>query len=242
MELQETKANKKRFFFLWILCILGAVSVFPYMRYLGMLPATSSAWKMPLFYITQSVLFFGFICWSSFKILHKIDLKPFALRNPLKQIVYPALIWGTLVGFTLFIFDKALFSDSLFSEPRAPLWARALASIYGGVNEEVLVRFFLFSLLYFLLGKCVRIHSGNRLFILWAINISAALLFGIGHLPTAFKLTAPSTFEIYRILLLNGVAGAVFGWLYWSRGLWAAMGAHLIADLVIHVFLVSTGK
>jgi len=65
-----------------------------------------------------------------------------------------------------------------------------------------------------------------------------ALVFGIGHLPTLFKLATPSSFEIYRVLLFNGIGGLVFGWLYWSRGLWTAIGAHFVTDLVIHVFLV----
>jgi membrane protease YdiL (CAAX protease family) len=68
-------------------------------------------------------------------------------------------------------------------------------------------------------------------------NIIVALIFGLGHLPAAFKLIEPSFYEISRILLLNGIPGVVFGWLYWSRGLRAAMTAHFVADLMIHVFL-----
>ena len=69
------------------------------------------------------------------------------------------------------------------------------------------------------------------------MNLLVALIFGLGHLPTALKLTTPSGFEITRILLLNGIPGLVFGWLYWSRGFWTAILAHFVADLVIHVFL-----
>jgi membrane protease YdiL (CAAX protease family) len=35
----------------------------------------------------------------------------------------------------------------------------------------------------------------------------------------------------------NGLAGVVFGWLYWRRGLLAAMVAHLTFDLVLHVIV-----
>ena len=40
---------------------------------------------------------------------------------------------------------------------------------------------------------------------------------------------------ITRALLLNGIGGIVFGWLYWKRGLLAAMLAHFSADIVLHV-------
>nr|MBP7074489.1 CPBP family intramembrane metalloprotease [Rhabdochlamydiaceae bacterium] len=112
----------------------------------------------------------------------------------------------------------------------------ALASIYGAVNEEVLLRLFLLTLIYFLLSKFV--NRDKRLYVLWTANILAALIFGLGHLPAAFKLASPSPFEIFRILFLNGLAGVVFGWLYWSRGLWTAMAAHFATDLMIHVILI----
>jgi len=93
-------------------------------------------------------------------------------------------------------------------------------------------------LIYFLFSKAIKIRGGNRLPILWSVNLLVALLFGIGHLPAAFKLASPSAFEIFRVLFLNGIAGIVFGWLYWSRGLWTAIAAHVVTDLVIHVFLI----
>jgi hypothetical protein len=40
---------------------------------------------------------------------------------------------------------------------------------------------------------------------------------------------------VIRTLVLNGFAGLVFGWLYWRRGLLAAMIAHTSADVVLHV-------
>jgi membrane protease YdiL (CAAX protease family) len=102
------------------------------------------------------------------------------------------------------------------------------------INEEVALRLFLFTILYFFASKCIKKQRTN---VLWSVNICVALLFGAGHLPAAFKLTSPSTFEIARILFLNGIGGVVFGWLYWSRGLWAAIIAHFVADLVLHVLL-----
>jgi hypothetical protein len=236
--MHNTSANKKTFFILWILCIIGSWSVLPYIQYLGILPATVSIWKVALLGTVQATLFFGLICWLSFKILPKTDLHPFPRRGFLKQIAYPATISGVLVGLAIFFFDKTVFHSSLLSGAHPPFWAGALASIYGGVNEEVLLRLFLFTLIYFLVGKCLKIHESNKFVILWSVNSLVALLFGIGHLPAAFKLTSPSAFEMFRVLFLNGIAGVVFGWLYWSRGLCSAIVAHFVTDLVIHVFLI----
>ncbi len=114
-----------------------------------------------------------------------------------------------------------------------PRWVGVLASLYGGVNEEVLLRLFLFTLIYFLAAKGVK----NRIFNLWCVNLIVALFFGALHLPFSFKMGSLTGFEIFRILFLNGIGSLVFGWLYWTRGLWAAMIAHFAADLMIHVVL-----
>lgn len=236
--MEPLKKNKKTFFLLWVLCIVGSWSVLPYVQYLGVLPSTISIWRVSLFGTVQAALFFGFICWLSYKILHKTDLCPFATKPMIKRVIYPAIICGVLVGLVIYLSDRTVFHSSLLSGVHPPFWAGALASLYGGINEEVLLRLFLFTLLYFLIGKCLTITNRNRLLILWSVNILVSLLFGIGHMPTAFKLISPSLFEIFRILFLNGIAGIVFGWLYWSRGLWTAIGAHFITDIMIHVLLI----
>ncbi len=233
--------NRKIVFTLWLLCIVGSLSVLPYVRYLGILPSETSIWRVLLFAALQAAAVFGFVCWASSKILPKTDLSPFIVDNPFKRIILPALVSGILVGLILFLSDKTIFASSALvgKAVHPPMWAGALASIYGAVNEEVLCRLFLFTLVYFVLSKGFKNKSNKRLTLLWSATILVALLFGVGHLPAAFDiLSSPSAFEICRILFLNGIAGIVFGWLYWSRGLWTAMAAHFVTDLMIHVFLI----
>ncbi len=72
--------------------------------------------------------------------------------------------------------------------------------------------------------------------VLWIANIGAAVLFGLGHLPAVAALGWPmDPLVITRAVVLNGLAGVVFGWLYWRRGLESAMLAHFSADMVLHV-------
>lgn len=116
-----------------------------------MFPSTTSIWEVALLGTIQVALFFGLICWISFKIIPKTDLRPFPTLSGsyLKQVIYPAIVYGVLVGLVIFILDKTIFNNSLLSNVHPPLWSGTLASIYGAVNEEVLLRLFFFSLIYF---------------------------------------------------------------------------------------------
>ena len=230
--------SKKLFWVLWLLCVVGGWSVLPYTYSLGMIPPGVSLWRLFLIISLESALIFGFLCWGSYKLLPKTDLQPFTIKNPAKQIVYPALIAGISVGVILFFLERTVFQGSYLSRVHAPWWTGLFASLYGGVNEEVTMRLFLFTAIYYIFRKIFKFSDRNRTCFLWTVNVIVALLFGLGHLPMALKMASFSSLEFVRIFLLNGIAGFVFGWLYWSRGLWTAMAAHFITDLMIHVFLI----
>lgn len=231
-------SNKRLFILIWLACIIGSWSIIPYTLFAKIVPLTVSTGKLLLLSTIQAIVLYGAILWLTYRILPKTDLEPFITKNPQKRIWLPGILSGILVGLTIFALDKSLFSSSPLSGTHPPFWAGALASIYGAVNEEVLLRLFLFSLIYFLLRKIFKPSTQKRAYLLWSANILVAVLFGLGHLPAAFKIAAPSGFEIFRILLLNGIAGLAFGWLYWSKGFFAAVLAHFVADLLLHVFLI----
>ena len=100
-----------------------------------------------------------------------------------------------------------------------------LASFYGGIGEEILTRLFLVSVIAWILrGRAT-----------WLAVVIAAVLFAAGHLPAAATVSPLTPALVARIVVLNSLAGIAFGWLYWRRGLEAAMVAHFSADLVLHV-------
>ncbi len=71
----------------------------------------------------------------------------------------------------------------------------------------------------------------------WTANLIVAIIFGLGHLPAASIMMLPITpVVVTAALVLNGIAALVFGYLYWKKGLEAAMVAHFSADIVVHVF------
>ena len=62
------------------------------------------------------------------------------------------------------------------------------------------------------------------------------MLFGLGHLPATAQVGLPMDFLVVsRAIVLNGLLGVGFGWLYWKHGLESAMLGHFTADIVLHV-------
>ena len=80
--------------------------------------------------------------------------------------------------------------------------------------------------------KVLKLQRPNRGIIKLAILV-AAILFGLGHLPVTAALTTITPIIVARAILLNGVGGIIFGWLYWKKGLEAAMIAHFTADIFL---------
>jgi membrane protease YdiL (CAAX protease family) len=143
-----------------------------------------------------------------------------------------------------FVFQPALLKDlggagaalSLRSQPAA--WKGLLASFYGGIAEEILLRLFLMSLLVWLGRFFSRTAEGKPTSVVfWIANILAAVLFGLGHLPATSLLVPLTPLVITRAIVLNGLLGIIFGWLYWKQGLESAMLSHFSADIVLHVLL-----
>ena len=138
--------------------------------------------------------------------------------------------------------------DRLFFLPRMPGfssaisqlsgWQGLLSSLYGGLTEEILTRLFLVTLLAWILSRFSHTSEGKPSAIsMWIAIFGVALLFGLGHLPATLASTPFSTIVLARAILLNGILGVLFGYLYWKRGLESSMTAHFTSDLLVHVIL-----
>ncbi len=57
----------------------------------------------------------------------------------------------------------------------------------------------------------------------------------MGHLPVTSTLVPITPLIVMRAIVLNGLAGLAFGYLYFTRGLESAMLSHFSADIVLHV-------
>jgi membrane protease YdiL (CAAX protease family) len=153
--------------------------------------------------------------------------------------VRPGVLLGAATGVALIGLEALLFLRHLPPALAAlfdvPLWKRLLGGvIYGGITEELIMRLFLLSSIAWLLAKVLKTPSGApRSGVFWLAIVIVAILFGLGHLPITAALTPLTSLLVVRALVLNGVAGIVFGYLYWRHGLESAMLGHMSAHLVM---------
>lgn len=155
----------------------------------------------------------------------------------LKRILPLALLGGS-VAFVVVIFSLPIFKPYLPPPSHrvniAP-WKGLLASLYGGIDEEIFLRLFLMTLLAWLLSLKWRSKDGSLgKAVLLTANVIAALVFGAGHLPVMAAVRPLTPAVVAMALSLNGAGGIILGSLYISRGLEAAMIAHCFADILLH--------
>ena len=113
---------------------------------------------------------------------------------------------------------------------RAGLWGRVL---YGGIVEEAMCRFGCMNLLVWGLYAA----TGPSDWGLWAGIVVSGLLFGLGHIPSYRQAGCAGTGWFYATeMVLNLWAACIFGWLFATHGLLAAMIAHATFHLVWYPF------
>ncbi|GCF09844.1 CPBP family glutamic-type intramembrane protease [Dictyobacter arantiisoli] len=259
------------FIFFWpefaILCgaaLLGIICVTPYVLELSR-DAFKKAqermhrplWVLALLQDAQSFVLMGVATGLGLLIAHHIGLGAPLLEGLLagksvttqaQAAIAPALILGTVFATVLLLLEITVFWPRLpqvmrTTFPIPALWKRFLACFYGGIAEELLCRLFLLSLLAWLIGLAWHMPGGKpALGALWLANILAAVIFGLGHLPTTAALVKLTPLLIGRAILLNGIIGVAVGYLFWQYGLEAAILAHFVADLVLHVIGDSIAK
>jgi len=117
------------------------------------------------------------------------------------------------------------------TEVSIPILARVL---YGGITEEILVRWGLMTLLAWLVWRVLQRGRGTPAdFVIWiAIGLSA-IVFGVSHLPAVAASSVPLTAAIALYVTFgNALFGLVAGWLFWRKGLEAAIIAHSLAHVL----------
>ena len=159
------------------------------------------------------------------------------VHRQLKENSWLSVKLGVLGGVLIIGFDYLFLQ---FMEPIAvegvPLWQGFLGSFYGGVVEEILLRLFLVTLIVWVIWKFSKTRNERPTSVsIWIAIVVAAVIFGLGHLPATAVLTAITPLVVFRAILLNGIGGIIFGWLYWKKGLESAIIAHFTADIVLLV-------
>lgn len=177
-------------------------------------------------------------------VLERIS-KSTRIASSLRSELPPALGGGLLVGLVLVAGERVapeLVEEQ--SEMTVDLLIQSipLRLLYGGITEELLLRWGFMMVLAFALWKVVG-RSGDRPSskIVWVAIVGAAALFGVLHLPAAIPVYGPLTVEVIGFVVgLNTIGGIIFGWLFWRHSLEAAMIAHGFAHVTaISIWLVA---
>jgi hypothetical protein len=236
----------QEFGILFVASLIGTAAVLPYG--LRLLPKDKPLrFSKPVLYLLstlQGAVLFAIVVGLGLLAAHAIGLGAPYIEALLGGTAFPAstgllagLVLGAIAGGVLLIGDlcflpywpQSLRETSL----RTTLLENFLASFYGGINEELLMRLFGLSALAWLLLFVVH----QMTIVLWISNIVLTIVFGLGHLPALRNVTGTISRAMFlRSLLLNAPIGLLCGWLFWTYGIEAAITAHFSADIVYHVF------
>ena len=164
-------------------------------------------------------------------------------RTPLLRAVAVSVIGGmALILPDIFYFGKHIgaIAESYAAKPTVPYLIATVT--YGAVIEEIMLRLFMMSLVAFVLHLLFeRKRDGLSVAVLVAANVVSALLFAVGHLPANEMMFGLTPMIVFRCILLNGVFGLAFGWLYRKFGLRYAMiahgGCHVVSKLIWILFI-----
>lgn len=239
---------------LLIMSIIGIIAVTPYSLTLqsDIIKDLPISQEILIFTsIIQSIIMFFALIVIGYYISKKIGLgtpileklsKGKKVINDIKKILPISAGLGASVGALIIILDLAFYylsgpiSSTAIETPS--IFQGFLASFYGGINEEIMFRLFLMSVFILIINFIIKQKEGKtKKIVAWTAIIITAVVFGILHLPVTSAITEITPVIILRAIILNGVAGIVFGWLYWKKGLESSMISHFSADIVLHVLL-----
>lgn len=247
--------ERKLFTILLIACIFGTIAVLPYT--LTLQGELLQNLPVPLYVLLtaqliQAIVLFGVAIFVGLHLARKVGLglpilegwlEGREVKSYLRSILGISIGLGILAGILIIGLDLLFSSagvpiDLTQASINPPAWQGFLASFYGGINEEVLLRLFVMTLIAWMISRIKRTEEGKPASAdMWSAIIIAAVIFGIGHLPAVMAITTLTPLVIVRTIILNAVGGIIFGWLYWKKGLESAMISHFSADIVLHVML-----
>lgn len=202
-----------------------------------------------LFSTIQSSILLALAAWGGSSLSNKVELRAPALSAyltsksvslELKRQMKPGVVGG-IVG-ALMLISANLFLPAQLNNPDAiqamPLIVKIL---YGGITEEILLRWGVMSFLVWILWWVFQKKIGNpkASIVIVAIFLSS-ILFALGHIPAATFIAGESLTisSLAYVLIFNSLFGIIAGLLFWQYGLEAAIIAHLGAHLFSHYFVI----
>lgn len=111
--------------------------------------------------------------------------------------------------------------------------------VYGGLGEELQMRWALVSLVTLALWKLLARRAARPpASAVWAAVVAVAVVFGAAHLGAVAALVTLTPVIVARTVIFNALAGVAFGWLFARRSLECAMAAHALTHVVMSAVLL----
>jgi hypothetical protein len=243
--------NWKLFFILLGLSLISIACVFPYVLTLqGELikQLGQPIWLIFIAQFFQSLVLFSVAIFFGLFFTKRIGFQLPLIEAILEKrdskkiredILGKSVLWGIAAAAIIYIMDNLftiLGATITTHQNYAPVWQKLLAALYGGTTEEILMRLFLMAFFVWVSMKLFKQMKPSNAVIIVSIFL-AAVIFGLGHLPLTASLTVLSPLIVIRAVVLNGIGGIIFGWLFWKKGLESAMTAHFTADIFLLTLL-----
>src|SRR5690625_2385033 len=256
----QKKWRIKLVLFLTLLGAIGIVAIIPYeittLMNEEFYQTNSEAPPVSLVVTINSIIQIGFLfllvlfgvrlqrrtCLSAPKLesfVYKKKVQPFSKKWLIIGISITFILSIITILFDLFVFSPVI--EIPEGQTTVTIWWQGLlAMFYGGITEELMVRLFGMTLIVWLLARITKIEKEEIPDSFYYIAIFlTAILFGLGHLPATIQIFGElSTIIVARALVLNGLLGLWFGYLYWRKGLEYAIIAHMSADFFVHVLFM----
>jgi hypothetical protein len=168
------------------------------------------------------------------------------LRRDAAAAVLPGLAVGVVIGS----------ADLLLAPLLGPGWARGAEAAqpwtpmtmvagmaYGGLTEELMLRWGLVSLLTVLVWKVLARRAPRpSARVVVGVVVVAAVVLGVLHLGAVALVSPLTPLVVARTVVLNAVGGVVYGMLFVRRSLEAGMVAHAATHLALAGVVLVAGS
>lgn len=231
---------------LWVAGTVGSAAittvVLPHLLQQLQTPLPAPLWVISLASLVQSALILALAVWAGVRLtpsvgLHAPAFEAVATGRPIGPAMRPQLLPGLIAGvlggillFTAFRYAPLAVAE-LLDRFAIPIVARVL---YGGITEELLLRWGLMTALVWLAWRFLQQRHGPvRAGFVWLAIAVSALMFAAGHLPAAAVLFGALDAPVVAFVMgVNTAFGLLFGYVYWRHGLESAIIAHALTHVV----------
>jgi hypothetical protein len=198
-------------------------------------------WLIGLVSSGGTLLIYGILGFIGFILWRKIgfpDIWDERVTNK-QRFLIPAIV-GSVAGIALIILDLIFGRfNGVGQLIHPPFPTSIVASLSAGIGEEMLFRLFFISFWTWLLGKVILRGKGLTI-VYWVVAVFSAFAHGASHMPTAmilFGVNSPALLPpllLAEIILMNGILSIFAAYYFKKSGLFAPIGIHFWADIVLH--------